>query len=164
MSLLSFSHYLSLLDQNCKMVCRPITKKSNSETHKNKYLLVISSFTLYLHFYAFVLTSHISKILHKSMQGRINVMYTLTFSSKSLHLLKMLHGRWIVKTYTFKRERFSIQLDDPYYSYVDFCIDHLNLPSRQQRNVVQGYELDLVGKYFVQKVGPTIYSFIFLLP
>ena len=57
-----------------------------------------------------------------------------------------------------------IQLDDPYYSYVDLCIDHLNLPSRQQRNVVQGYELDLVGKYFVQKVGPTIYSFIFLLP
>ena len=53
-----------------------------------------------------------------------------------------------MKTYTFKRERFSIQLDDPYYSYVDLCIDHLNLPSRQQRNVVQSYELDLVGKYF----------------
>ena len=117
MSLLSFSHCLSLLDQNCKMVCRPITKKSNSETHKNKYLPVIFSFTLYLHFYDFVLTSHISKILHKSMQGRINVMYTLTFSSQSLHLLTMLHGRWIVKIYTFKRKVFvnlvSNQLDDP---------------------------------------------------
>ena len=142
------------------MVCRPITKKSNSETHKNKYLLVISSFTLYLHFYAFVLTSHISKILHKSMQGRINVMYTLTFSSKSLHLLKMLHGRWIVKTYTFKRERFSIQLDDPYYSYVHLCIDHLNFTTQTREKCSAELWTRSSWKVFCPKGGPN-YLFIY---
>ena len=69
------------------------------------------------------------------MQGRINLMYTLTFSSQSLHLLKMLHGRWIVKIYTFKRDVFfylvSNQLDDPCCSMfirwpLYWSIDHLN--------------------------------------